>query len=424
MEAGLDLATVLNFAIALAIGALAGIEREKRKEADSGPTIGGLRTFMLIALCGAVSAWISRGAGAPWVFAATLVVVGGIVFAGYVLGARVREDALGLTTEVAAVAVFLLAGLTVFGQRALAAGLGIVTAALLAYKRPLHGIVERIGWEDLFAGLRLLIATFIVLPLLPNRAVDPLGAINPYRLWLLVILISSLSLVGYVATRWIGERRGTALAGLTGGLVSSTAVTLSFARQSVERRARGGATALAAGMLLAWAVMFVRVVAEVLVVEPRLVPALLAPLGAMAATALGATWLLYARGSPGQPPAEQVPLRNPFRLTEAARFAALFAVVLVVVKLAERYLPGRGIYPVAALAGLTDVDAITLSMAGFARETGRTENAAAAIAIATITNTLVKAGLGATLGAAALRGPILASTAAILVAGAVALVAF
>jgi uncharacterized membrane protein (DUF4010 family) len=289
----------------------------------------------------------------------------------------------------------------------------------LAYKQPLHGLVERIGWDDLFAALRLLIATFIVLPLLPNRAVDPLGAINPYKLWLLVILISTLSLVGYVATRWVGERRGTALTGLTGGLVSSTAVTLSFARQSRDAQDRGGAQALAAGILLAWTVMFVRVVAEVLVVEPRLVPALLVPFGAMAATALVATGVLWFRGS-HRSAAQQAPLRNPFRLIAAAKFAALFAAVLVVVKLAERYLPEAGLYPLAALAGLSDVDAITLSMAGFARESGHMATAGAAITIATITNTLVKGGMCVALGSAALRRPILASMAVIVVVGAVA----
>jgi uncharacterized membrane protein (DUF4010 family) len=417
MEHELDLTTVLNFAIALAIGALAGTEREKRKESEGEPTIGGLRTFTLIALCGAVSAWLSRGPGVPWIFVVAFLIVGGIVFAGYILGARVRENSLGLTTEVSALAVFLLAGMTIFGHREIAVGLGIVTAAMLAYKQPLHGLVERIGWDDLYAGLRLLIATFIVLPLLPDRTIDPLGAINPYKIWLLVILIASLSLAGYVATRWIGEHRGTILTGLTGGLVSSTAVTLSFARQG---RSGAGATALATGILVAWTVMFARVIVELLVVAPRLVPAVLVPLGAMAVVTLGGAGLLYVRGAAGKP-AQQVALRNPFSLTAAAKFAAFFTLVLVAVKLAEKYLPAAGFYPVAALAGLTDVDAITLSMAGFVREGGDVGTASTAIAIATITNTLAKGGMVAVLGAAELRKPILLSAAAIVAAGVAAI---
>src|SRR5262249_58002413 len=151
---------------------------------------------------------------------------------GYVLAARVNPDSLGLTTETAAIVVYLLGAMTTLGHRELAVALGIVTAAVLAYKQPLHGLVAQINWDDIFAGLRLLIATFIVLPLLPDRALDPWGALNPYSLWLLVLLIASLSLIGYVGSRWLGADRGIVLSGLTDGLVSSTAVTLSFARQS------------------------------------------------------------------------------------------------------------------------------------------------------------------------------------------------
>src|SRR4029077_4096653 len=163
--------------------------------------------------------------------------------------------------------------------------LGIVTAAVLAYKQPLHGLVARLDWDDIYAGLRLLIASFIVLPLLPDRPVDPWGALNPYSLWLLVLLISSLSLVGYVGSRWFGADRGIVLTGLTGGLVSSTAVTLSFARQSREDTRRATAHTLACGVLLAWCIMFGRVIAEVLVVNRALVVRLLIPFAMMGATA-------------------------------------------------------------------------------------------------------------------------------------------
>ena len=170
---------------------------------------------------------------------AAFLPVSALVFAGYWLVSRAQDGAFGLTTEIAAVAVFLLGAMTMLGHRELAIGLGVVTAAALAYKQPLHGLVAKLGWDDVYAGVRLLVATFIILPLLPDRTLDPWEALNPYKLWLLVILISSLSLVGYVATRWLGAGRGTALTGITGGLVSSTAVTLSFARRSrTSRRPR------------------------------------------------------------------------------------------------------------------------------------------------------------------------------------------
>src|SRR5262245_54292699 len=256
-----------NFAVALLIGALVGIEREKRKAEEGDLGTGGLRTFILLALVGAIAGWLSSTLATPWIVASGLLVVAAAVIAGYAVEASMRPGSLGLTTEIAAVAVYLLGAMATLGYRELAVGLAIVTAAVLAYKQPLHGLVGRIGWTDLFAGLRLMIATFIVLPLLPDRAVDPWEALNPYTLWLLVLLIAGLSMVGYIATRLLGTHRGTAVTGLTGGLVSSTAVTLSFARQSRDQTGTAAAVALAGGILLAWCVMFGRVVIEVLVVN-------------------------------------------------------------------------------------------------------------------------------------------------------------
>src|SRR5207344_1725859 len=179
------------------------------------------------------------------------------------------------------------------------------------------------------------------------------------KLWLLVILISSLSLVGYVATRWLGAGRGTAVTGITGGLVSSTAVTLSFARRGREEPAT--AAALACGILLAWAIMFARVLVMALLVNPTLLFPLLVPCAAMGLVAVALAWLNYrSNAEPTRRQAEEdaVPLRNPFSLTAAIKFAILFAAVLLLVKVVQLYFPGEGVYLVAALAGLTDVDAI------------------------------------------------------------------
>ena len=276
------LAVAGDFAIAILLGALVGIEREKRKAEEQEPGhIAGLRTFTLLALLGAAAGFLSKNLSSPWILAAALLVVGAFIVAGYFVTARSSDGGKGLTTEVAAIVVFLLGAMVMFGERELAIGLGVVTAAVLAYKQPLHGFVEKLGWDDVYAGLRLLIATFIALPLLPNRAIDPWGALNPYELWLLVILISSLSLVGYVLTRWLGPARGTALTGLTGGLVSSTAVTLSFAREARDNPQN--VAALACGILLAWAVMFLRVIVLVAVVNRALLPEMLVPFLVMAA---------------------------------------------------------------------------------------------------------------------------------------------
>jgi uncharacterized membrane protein (DUF4010 family) len=411
MPEAFDVGVIWDFATALLIGALIGVEREKRKSEDLEGI--GLRTFILLALVGAVAGFLSRGGGVPWVLLGALLPVSALLFAGYSLASRAENGAFGLTTEIAAVAVFLLGAMTMLGHRELAIGLGVVIAAVLAYKQPLHGLVAKLGWDDVYAGVRLLVATFIILPLLPDRTLDPWDALNPYKLWLLVILISSLSLVGYVATRWLGAGRGTALTGITGGLVSSTAVTLSFARRSRDEPAAGAA--LACGILLAWAVMFGRVLVLVLAVNVGLVYPLLPPFAVMGLVTLLAAWLLYRRSGATAGP-QDVPLKNPFSLTAAAKFAAVFAVVLLLVKLTQFYFPGGGIYIVAALAGLTDVDAITLSMAEYAKANPPTV-AAIAVVIAALSNTVVKCGMVATLGGRALRRPMLLTTAGVMVAG-------
>ncbi|HKY63102.1 MAG TPA: MgtC/SapB family protein [bacterium] len=417
----MDYTPVRDFLIALFIGALVGIERERRKVKE-GSEIRGLRSFILIAEAGAVSAWLAVKTGFLWIFPISLIGMILVLMSGYWLAKREDDTAFGLTTEIASVVVFLLAGAVPFGYPETALALAIVASVVLAYKDPLHGLVAKIGTEDLYAILKLLVATFIVLPILPNRSVDPLEALNPYKLWLLVILISSLSLIGYVASRWLGQQRGAAVTGLTGGLVSSTAVTLFFAKSSREEGGVG--KGVLTGILLAWAVMFIRVLIEVAVVHKPLVPVIAYPFAAMTGMAAFVAALAYLRKkkeehASGRGP--EVQLKNPFSLTAAIRFAFFFALILVIVKLAQRYLPGAGMYGVAALAGTTDVDAITLSMAKYAQEGGEAAVAAIAITIASLVNTSVKAGIVVMLGAKEAKVQILFAAAAILAAGAAAL---
>jgi uncharacterized membrane protein (DUF4010 family) len=416
----IDTVIVRNFLIALLIGALVGIEREKHKAAEHPASFGGLRTFILFAEAGAVGAWLSQHLDTPWLFIATVLAVTVAVVTAYVLENRMKPDSLGLTTEISAITVCLLGGMVMYGYAELAVALGILTSAVLAFKQPLHGIVQKLGTDDLYAGLKLLIATFIVLPLLPAEPVDPLQALNPQKLWLLVILISGLSLVGYVAVRWLGAAHGAAVTGLSGGLVSSTAVSLSFARQSRTDADPLAGDTLAAGILIAWAVMFARVVITVAIVYAPLVANVLVPFAAMGvATAILAGVFYWLGASRKRPlaPSEQVKVKNPFSLMSATKFGLLFALVLVVVKLTERYAPAEGLYVVAAVAGLTDVDAITLSMAEFARQSADRGTAAAAIAIAALSNTLVKCGMVVALGSRPLRQRLTLATAAIFAAG-------
>ena len=292
----MDLDLARSFLIALLIGALVGIDRERKKATEPGHSFGGIRTHILLALVGAASARLAVELAMPWTFPVTLAVVGAAVVASYIHQNRDQADAHGLTSEVAAIAVFLLGAMVVVGEPELAVALGVVTSAVLAYKQPLHGAVQRLDAQDLFAGLKLLIASFIVLPLLPDTAVDPWQAINPYRLWLLVILISALSLAGYVAVRWLGSTHGSAVTGLAGGLVSSTATTLSFARSS-GKAGEGDGHALAAGILLAWLVMFARVLVLIAVINRSLLLTAWPPIAAMGVVTARLRRLALSRGA-------------------------------------------------------------------------------------------------------------------------------
>jgi uncharacterized membrane protein (DUF4010 family) len=417
-RATMDLEVARNFLIALAIGALVGIEREKKRATDPAASLGGIRTHILLALLGAASARIGSYFDLAWVLPVTLLVVGAAVVASYLLQNR-EEEVVGLTSETAAFAVCLLGAMAALGEPGLAVALGVATSAVLAYKKPLHTLVGRIGTEDLFAGIKLLVASFIVLPLLPNETVDPWGAINPYKLWLLVVFISGLSLVGYVAMRWLGSAHGTAATGIAGGLVSSTAATLSFAREAQAEPGAARAHALAAGTLLAWSVMLLRVMVLIAVVNRELLTSEWLRLAALAVvTVVFAIWH-YRAGLAGQrTQGEEGPaVGNPFSLSAAIKFGALFAAMLLVVKLAQAYAPGFGLYLVSALAGTVDVDAITLSMSQEAGDSGNYARAGTAIIIALLSNTIVKCGMVISLGKGAVRQHVGIATAAILATG-------
>lgn len=422
MPIDLDLAAIQSFAIAILIGALIGIEREKRRDTEA--TVGGIRTFVLLAMLGAAGGYLSARFQSPWPLLIVVALASITVVAGLLIDVEERKGPIGLITELAAIAVTLLGGLAMLDQAALAVCLGIVVAALLAYKQPLHGLIDRIGWDDIFAGLRLLIASFIVLPLLPDRTVDPWQALNPRELWLLVVLISALSMVGYVATRWLGPGRGAIVTGLSGGLVSSTAATLAFSRQSRDTAGKAAARMLAIGTLIAWAVMFGRVVVVAFAIYPAFAWHLAIAMIAMGVASVAAVGVLYLRHRQGQAagadksrtPAD-IAITSPFRLTQAVKFGLLYAAILLLVKIIGNLELREGLYLVAALAGSTDVDAITLSISQYARDGGAMRIATISIIIASLSNTIVKAAMAAFIGGADYRRPIIAATVLIGVAG-------
>ncbi len=396
----LDAEILLRFAVALGIGAMLGTEREVRKGED---TVGlsGLRTFTLIALIGGVCAYGSVRFASPALFLVGLMAVLATELMHLrPLTARPSRP-IGVTGIYAALATYLLAGLAVQGQLMLAVALSVAAALVLALKDSLHTVIGKLGGDDVVAGLQLLAATFVILPLLPAEPVDPWGVLHLRSLWLLVILIAGLSLLGYAASRRLGQERGAVLTGLFGGLVSSTAVTLAFSKRSQEVPRQ--ALALAAGILVAWGSMPFRMLIEVAVVNPKLVMPLLPPcLGMALPGALFAIWLMR-RGTGAASSGAQPAMKTPFSLPQAMQFALLFAVVQLAVEATQRFdLPG-GVLLVSALAGATDVDAITLTLAQRSLDGLGLETAAMAAVVAALTNTALKAGFALALGAPALR---------------------
>ena len=421
----LDLAS--RFFVALLIGILVGVEREKQHPSGGRQTIGGIRTHALLALAGAASAWLGQTLQLQWLFVAVLACSSAMVLASRLLGRRRGKSApVTITGEIAAVLVVLLGGMAAAGNQALAVALAVTLSAVLAFKQPLHALVEKVGVDDILACIKLLIATVIVLPLVPNETVDPWHALNPYQLWLLVILISALSLAGYVGMRWLGPARGAAVAGLAGGLVSSTASTLNFARESRSVERAGDASNIIAGILCAWFVMFLRVTAIVAFLSRPLLGALWLPLLAMGlATAAFAMrhYLLGAVGAAGS--AAPAPhLKNPFSLSAAARFGALFAVVLVMVKLAQERLPSGALPAVSALAGAADVDAIALSLSGQVAGAASLSSVAWALLAALLSNTLLKVATVTLIARGKVRREIIVASIAICMVGGVAALAW
>lgn len=405
----------LRFAVALGLGVLIGLERERAKGEEGGA---GVRTFALIALAGALAGYLEQNLGLAWLALAVFVAVGALIISLNVL-TTLRGDT-GITTEISALLAFLLGMLCAHGQLQVAAWVAVAMALMLALKDWLHRLARRIDTADIEATLKFAIVTLIVLPLVPdqNYGPPPLDVLNPYKVWLMVVLISGLNFAAYLLIKILGAEHGIGIAGLLGGLASSTAVTLGFSQRSREPGA--DASALALGILLAWTVMFFRVVVMTGVISAQLGLRLAVAMGALCAVSLGACWWLWRRRRVAER-GEVKPGQNPFELDEAVKFGVLFGVVVFVARAAEVYLGENGLYLAAGIAGLTDVDAITLAMADLARNEAQSlEIAARAIVVAALANTLVKSAIAASLGSAELRRVTLPVSGLLFAAGALA----
>jgi len=375
-----------RLAVALALGLLIGIERgwHERTTAE-GHRVAGVRTFGLISLLGAIWALMAEELGEV-ILALAFLAFAGLVIAAHILDARSDRD-YGITTAVAALLTFALGAIAARGHLSIAAATAVIAATLLGLKPVLHHWLEQLEQRELYAIFKMLLISVVLLPVLPDKGYGPWEALNPYAIWWLVVLIAGISFVGYFAIRIAGSRRGIVITGLFGGLASSTAATLSFAR--LGRQNLGAQSLLAAGVILAAGTMFPRILLEVSVVNRGLLPSLSAPLlGMMVASYLVLPLLLASSEREG--PVRAVAISNPFEILPALKFGLLLVAVMLAAKGFQQWFGDAGLFAVAAISGITDVDAITLSVARLARSELDGTVAVQAIVVAACVNTLVK----------------------------------
>jgi uncharacterized membrane protein (DUF4010 family) len=400
------LAAGLGLGTAVAIGLLIGIDRERKGDSR------GIRTFGLVALLGALAADLSRRMEQPLLVPVGLSIIAVIAVAAY-WHDHARPGEAPTTSMVAMAVTGALGLLCGLGEQRLAVPAAIVVAALLVFKGELHGVAGRLGRDDLVPILQFGALTFIALPLLPDRAFGPQGSLNPREIWLMVVLVAGVGLAGWLLLRFAGRRHGAALAAVAGGLVSSTATTLVFARHAKA----GGGPALAATMvLLSNLTMLMRLMLLTAIAQPRLLPGVAAVAGAAIAASLPVAARLVPRARrEGAVPLPEV--RNPTDLRVALGFGLAYGVVSLLAAVGAQRLGDGALYAVAAVSGLTDVDAITLAVTRLhgIGDIG-TDTATTAIAIAVVANLTFKAAVARLAGTAALGRECAAGFAAMAVA--------
>lgn len=381
------------FIISLLIGALIGTERQRRLAEERLIGVAGLRTFTLIALLGTLCANMAVYYSQEFIivaFGAFILLVG----IGYYSASARTQGRVDLTSAVAAVLTFILGSLSFFDdRRLLAVALAVVITWILATRKLTHRYVEAMSETDLLDTLKMGIIALVIYPFLPDQPLDPLSVLNPRQIWLMVVLVSLIGYVGYVLIRILGTERGLSLTGVLGGLVSSTAVTTAMASEVRSQRELLSSAVFAT--TIASCTMFPRMLFIILVVNSDIFLSLLPKLGCMTIVGVALAALLLRKKDPV---GKSVSLKDPFRILPALTFGGFFAIVLLTSKLASIYFGNAGTYAASVIAGLADVDAISLSMATLAKTSLTPGTAVTAITLAAITNTLVKLSISYIMG--------------------------
>jgi len=403
-----------RFGAAIAIGFLIGLQREYAHGGQGRDIIAGERTFALFSLTGALAALIADQLGSDLAFLGIILLLGSIIIVAYFLEARGGK--IGITSEVASVITIGIGALCYWGHLILAIALGITTMVILSIKLETDQLARALTRDDVIATLQMAVISAIILPVLPNESFlpPPFDVLNPFKIWLMVVFISGINFLGYVAIKIVGPEQGIGITGLLGGMVSSTAVTLSFSERSNREPDLSRPFVLA--ITIAWTVMFARVLMEVGVVNASLLSEIWLPI--TAAGLIGLLYCVYLFFMQRTAEKGDVQFSNPFDLMSAIKFGLLYALVLLISRTAQMYLGDTGLYLSSILSGVADVDAITLTMAELSRSgLMGMDKAGLAIVLATMSNTLVKGGIALLAGSVTLRKSLIPVIVMILVAG-------
>lgn len=395
METRLDLdPQILRFGLSIAIGLLIGGERGwHERDLPEGMRVAGVRTFGVVGMLGGLWGLLAEELGENLLGFAFLAVAGTIL-AIRLRAVRETKD-YGATTVVAALLTFALGAVAMRGHIAIAAAGAVITTILLGTKPVIHRVLGEIRREEIYAVFKLLVMTVVMLPVLPNRGFGPWQALNPFEIWLMIVLICGISFLGYIGVRVFGARRGLMFGALAGGLASSTAVAVSYARIGRDNPALD--RVLACGIILASATAFPRIIILASIISQDLAYWLIWPLGIATGLCLVATAVIWRKSASASQAAEVI-LRNPFDFEMALKFGVLLIATLMLTRAFSNWFGDLGVYVAALFAGLADVDAISLSLARMAGEALTVKAAAAAIVTAALSNIAFKAGAVGVLG--------------------------
>ena len=381
---------LIGLSVAFCLGAIIGIQRGwKDRHQEEGWRVAGIRTHVLIAMFGAMSALIAK-AFSPIFLAVAFVAVAAVLAIAYINAQKVTKD-LSITTTIGSLITFVLGALACLGKPEMAAAIAVIVAIVLDNKKEIHGLLKKLKETELDAGLKLLLISVVFLPILPNTQMGPWNAINPFEVWWMVVLISSISFLGYFAVRIAGPEKGIIFTSIFGGLSSSTALTLHFSKLSQDKPELS--PLLATGILLACGTMFPRVLIVCFIINPALAALLITPIAAMTLLIYLPSLVIWYIGRNEVLSNGDSPLHNPLELSSAVFFGVLLAVTIVLSHALQDWFGDAGVYLLASVSGLSDVDAVNLALSRGSLNGLTLEVAAKGIIIASIANSLVKSGM-------------------------------